>query len=75
MKKLVIPLTFFLLTTSFLGAQDAVYKIEFISNWSSATHPNDYPAGSAHWSSLIGTTYKDASAFIEFGITATDGVE
>jgi hypothetical protein len=56
-------------------AQDATYKIEFLSNWSSATHPNDYPSGSAHWSPLIGTTHKDVASFIGTGMIATDGVE
>ena len=56
-------------------AQDATYKVEFISNWSSSTHPTDYPSGSAHWSPLIGTTHKDAAIAFELGVTATAGVE
>jgi hypothetical protein len=74
-KKLLLSFAFLFLVTNFIYAQDAVYKIEFISNWSSTSHPTDYPTGSAHWSSLIGTTHKDASAFVDIGITATDGVE
>ena len=75
MKKLILLLilSLFISTTNY--AQDAVYKIEFISNWSSTTHPTDYPTGSAHWSPLIGTTHKNASAFLQLGLLASDGVE
>ncbi|MDH5413716.1 MAG: spondin domain-containing protein, partial [Flavobacteriaceae bacterium] len=52
-----------------------VYRIEFISNWSSTAHPTDYPTSSAHWSPLIGTTHKNASAFLQLGLLASDGVE
>jgi hypothetical protein len=58
-----------------LYSQDARYTIEFISNWSNAAHPTDYPAGSAHWSPLIGTTHTDASSLFEFGLIASNGVE
>jgi len=71
----LFSLTFILLFINLSAAQDALYKIEFVSNWSSATHPTDYPSGSAHWSSLIGTTHKDASPFLQVGILASDGVE
>ncbi|MGB5462264.1 MAG: spondin domain-containing protein [Aureibaculum sp.] len=75
MKKLILLLilSLFISTTNY--SQDAVYKIEFISNWSSTTHPTDYPTGSAHWSPLIGTTHKNASAFLQLGLLASDGVE
>ncbi len=77
MKKLsqLLPVTFILLFLNISFAQDAVYKIEFISNWSSTAHPTDYPTGSAHWSPLIGTTHKDATPFFQLGILASDGVE
>ncbi len=75
MKKRILFIGFLLGIFSISNAQDAVYKIEFISNWSSTTHPNDYPSGSAHWSPLIGTTHKDAGAFLELGSIATDGIE
>lgn len=75
MKKLILLLTSFFFISTINYAQDAVYKIEFISNWSSTTHPIDYPTGSAHWSSLIGTTHKNASAFLQLGLLASDGVE
>lgn len=75
MKRLLISFTVLFLFTNFLNAQDANYKIEFISNWSSTAHPTDYPTTSAHWSSMIGSTHKDVAAFLELGIIATDGVE
>ena len=75
MKKLITLLILSLFVSTINYAQDAVYKIEFISNWSSTAHPTDYPTGSAHWSSLIGTTHKNASAFLQLGLLASDGVE
>ena len=74
MKKFYLMLSIFLLFTTLSLAQDAIYKIEFISNWSSATHPTDYPSG-AHWSPLIGTTHKDAAPLLQLGMTATNGIE
>jgi hypothetical protein len=75
MKKLFTLLSFSLFVSTVNYAQDAVYKIEFISNWSSTTHPTDYPTGSAHWSPLIGTTHINAAAFLQLGLLASDGVE
>ena len=75
MKKFYLLLSIFLIFTTLSRAQGAVYKIEFISNWSSATHPTNYPTGSAHWSPLIGTTHKDAAPLLQLGMTATNGIE
>lgn len=75
MKKLDLLLLIFLLHTAFSYSQDAIYKIEFISNWSSTTHPTNYPTNSAHWSPLIGTTHKDATSIFQLGAIASDGVE
>jgi len=75
MKKFYLLLSIFLLLTTLSYAQDALYKIEFISNWSSTTHPTDYPSSSAHWSPLIGTTHKNASSFLQLGVLASPGVE
>lgn len=58
-----------------LNAQKATYKIEFISNWSALTHPNQYPSGSAHWSPLIGASHNASISFFKTGQLATDGVE
>ena len=77
MKKLpqLVSVAFIFLFLNISFAQDAVYKIEFISNWTNTTHPIDYPASSAHWSPLIGTTHKDATPFFQLGLLASDGVE
>ncbi len=75
MKKQVLLFYFFLCISYFSIAQDATYKIEFVSNWNSTAHPINYPTGSAHWSPLIGTTHKDVASFIGTGMIATDGVE
>ncbi|MDX5583498.1 MAG: spondin domain-containing protein [Aureibaculum sp.] len=75
MKKFYLLLSILLLLTTFSYAQDALYKIEFNSNWSSITHPTDYPSSSAHWSPLIGTTHKNAAPFLQLGVLASPGVE
>ncbi len=75
MKKFYLLLSILLLLTTFSFAQDAFYKIEFISNWSGTTHPTDYPSSSAHWSPLIGTTHKNAAPFLQLGVLASPGVE
>lgn len=74
MKNHYFSFVLFILFSTSLFAQDATYKIEFISNWSSATHPTDYPS-TAHWSSLIGTTHTNAAQFLQFGLVASPGVE
>ena len=65
-------LSFLIITTA--SAQDATYKIDFISNWSNATHPTDFPSND-HWSKLVGTTHKDAAIAFELGVIATNGME
>ncbi len=75
MKKRILLIGFFIAISSLLYGQDAIYKIEFISNWSSTTHPNNYPSGAAHWSRLIGTTHTEVGSFLGLGKIATDGVE
>lgn len=65
--------TYFFVLNSF--AQDATYKIEFISNWSSSTHPMDYPSGSAHWSPLIGASHQNAALAFDLGVIASNGIE
>ncbi len=74
MKNLLLFVFVFLLFFNTTYSQDAVYKVEFISNWSSTTHPTDYPSN-AHWSKLVGTTHNTSISFFEIGQLATDGVE
>lgn len=74
MRRLSLVLfTIFITISSF--AQNATYKVEFISNWSSSTHPTDYPSGSAHWSPLIGATHQNAALAFELGVIASNGIE
>jgi Spondin_N/Secretion system C-terminal sorting domain len=55
-------------------AQDAIYNLDFNSNWTSINHPTDYPPA-AHWSSLIGTTHNNSVSFWAIGQLASQGVE
>lgn len=71
----LLSIGLFLLFLIPLNAQKASYKIEFISNWSGSTHPNQYPSGSAHWSPLIGASHNSDISFFKIGQLATDGVE
>ena len=75
MKKTILFVTAFLLFLNTINSQKAVYKIEFISNWSSTTHPVDYPSGNAHWSSLVGASHNSSISFFKIGQLATDGVK
>jgi len=75
MLRYLLFLTTFLLLLAPVNAQKAIYKIEFISNWSSTTHPTDYPSSNAHWSSLVGASHNSSVSFFEIGQLATDGVE
>ncbi|MDY7394678.1 spondin domain-containing protein [Aureibaculum sp. 2210JD6-5] len=71
----LLSIGLFLLFLVPLNAQKVSYKIEFISNWSSTTHPNQYPSGSAHWSPLVGASHNASISFFNIGQLATDGVE
>ena len=75
MKTQLLSHVLFFVFTASVYTQDATYKIEFVSNWSAATHPTDFPLTSAHWSPLIGTTHTDAAPFLQVGLIATPGVE
>ncbi|NOY48909.1 MAG: sporulation protein SpoOM, partial [Chlorobi bacterium] len=64
----------FILSSDYAFAQDAVYSLDFISNWNSTTHPTDYPSA-AHWSTLVGATHNNSISFWDFGQLASPGVE
>jgi len=63
-----------MLFNTYVNSQNAVYSLDFISNWNSTTHPTDYPTA-AHWSSLVGTTHNSNVSFWDFGQLASQGVE
>ncbi len=56
------------------GAQSARYRVTFEADWSSDTHPIDFPAG-AHFSGLIGATHGSDTVIWRSGGLASDGIE
>lgn len=54
------------------GAQCTV---TFETTWSAATHPVDFPGGSAHYSQLIGATHNDGVVFWQPGDFASAGIQ
>jgi len=55
-------------------SNSAVYEVRFVSTWSSATHPVEFP-GNPHFSGLIGATHNDGVTFWMPGELASDGIE
>ncbi|WP_428355477.1 spondin domain-containing protein [Methyloprofundus sp.] len=56
-------------------ASTASYEVSFESTWSAATHPYQFPAGSAHFSGLIGATHRSDFKLWQTGELATPGIE
>ncbi len=52
----------------------ARYRAVFESDWSPATHPQDYP-DNAHYSPLIGATHLATTTFWQGGMLASTGIE
>ncbi len=52
----------------------ATYQLTFVSDWSPATHPIDYP-NTAHFSALIGNTHNSAGSIWNPGGLASAGIE
>ena len=73
MRNFKLSIVFVFLTSAFY-AQDAVYSLDFVSNWSASTHPTDYPPA-AHWSSLVGATHNSNVSFWKLGELASEGVK
>ena len=53
---------------------EEVYEVEFVSLWSQATHPTDYPSG-AHFSPMAVLSHAAGLDLIGVGLLATDGVK
>ena len=53
----------------------ATYTVTFSGNWSSTTHPVDFPAPSDHFSSAVGMVHRDGARMFEEGELATGGIE
>ncbi|MEM8558470.1 MAG: spondin domain-containing protein [Bacteroidota bacterium] len=51
----------------------ATYEVTFVSTWSAATHPADFPSN-AHFSQLVGAAHAPDVALFEVGATATEGI-
>lgn len=51
------------------------YEATFYSTWSEETHPVNFPAGSAHWSPLIGATHNATVSYWAPGELASQGIE
>ncbi len=52
----------------------ATYNVTFIGNWSSTTHPVDFPAGD-HFSPVVGMVHTSGISLFEEGELASDGIE
>ena len=52
----------------------AVYEIQFVSDWSAATHPGAYPAN-AHFSPLVGMSHQYGTYVFFEGVPASDGIK
>ena len=54
----------------------AKYTLTFQAEWTSQSHPNDFPSGSSpHFSVLVGCSHKADYVMWKPGINATTGVE
>ena len=82
MKKIFL---FFLLLTIFSCDNDdteviiiiddtAVYKIVFDANWTTQTHPINYPSN-AHFSWMVGVTHSEQNVLFAKGLLASAGIE
>jgi len=54
---------------------DATYTVTFTMHWNSTNFPKDYPAGSAHFSKLIGWSHQTSSTFFKVGTEASPGIK
>jgi len=57
-------------------AENAIYKIDFIANWSKQTHPNNYPIG-AHFSPFVAYAHNNLanSKIFQKGKRPSHGIE
>jgi hypothetical protein len=60
-------------TPSPTAPANARYRLTFDSTWTSATHPQDFPAG-AHFSALVGGTHDATASFWREAGLATTGI-
>lgn len=53
----------------------AEYVVTLTGSWTAAHHPLEYPAGSAHFSGLIGASHDGGYAIVKEGAMPTPGLE
>jgi Raf kinase inhibitor-like YbhB/YbcL family protein len=53
----------------------AMYRVTFNADWTSTSHPIDFPGASAHFTSLVGNTHNSAGQIWDAGAIATNGIE
>jgi hypothetical protein len=60
----------------FRVVQDATarFQVRFDATWSPETHPASYPAGSSHWSGLVGGVHNERVHFWREGEAASEGI-
>lgn len=51
-----------------------VYEVEFVSPWSSATHPTDFPSN-AHFSPFVAVSHLSSSRLFIEGLNASEGLK
>ena len=81
MRQQIIP-TFLVLFLSVVNADGAgfdpafraAYRVTFEADWSSQTHPLDFPS-SAHFSPLVGMTHRSQASIWQAGQIASNGIE
>lgn len=56
------------------GLGEASYQLNFVSTWSSVTHPVDFPT-SPHFSGLIGVTHNEQDSYWGVNELASVGIE
>ena len=56
------------------GETEARYRVTVTGNWTSGTHPTDYPSNS-HFSPVIGMTHKSGVSMFKENELATEGIE
>jgi hypothetical protein len=61
-------------TTSTDSVETVTYALTFTSEWSSTTHPTDFPS-SAHYSGLIGMTHSSNNLLWQKGTLASTGIK
>lgn len=74
MKNLLCLIMIVLVNQSYSQEYSAVYRLTFVGEWSSTSHPNDYP-NNAHFSQLIGNTHNDEGGIWSPGELATMGIQ